>query len=240
MTYINLLTVLNLLKAPDYVSMVNLIFGILAILFAMNGDYEIAAACIIIAAAADGADGYIARKTSSGPLGAHLDSLIDIVSFGVAPAVIIYSMGEKLILIPLICFYVICGVLRLARYNAFPSNKPEYSGIPITGAAVFLSTLIISHFNATQTGYNIPYAAEILQAFMLILSILMVSSFSYPKVMRKEIFVLLIILFSGTVISVFVEMSFMILFSFVLTGLMCFYLISPAIGLIRKKKKIEL
>lgn len=240
MTCINLLFVLNLLKAPDYVSLINLVFGILAILFSMNGDYEIAAVCIIIAAAADGADGYIARKTTSGPLGAHLDSLIDIVSFGVAPAVLIYGMGEKLALIPLISFYVICGVLRLARYNAFPTDKPGYTGIPITGAAVFIATLIIFNYKITQLGYEILHAAEILQAFMLILSLLMISPFPYPKVMKKEIFILLIVLFFGTTASVFTENSFMILFSFVLTGLMCLYLISPANVLIDRKKKIEL
>ncbi|MBZ3935704.1 CDP-diacylglycerol--serine O-phosphatidyltransferase [Methanimicrococcus blatticola] len=232
--------VLHLLKAPDFVSMVNLLFGMMAIFLAFSGAYGAAAACLLVAAAADGMDGYVARKTSSGPLGPHIDSLIDAVSFGVAPAVIIYCMSESIISTVFVFVYVACGILRLARYNAFPPEKPEYSGIPITGAAVAIALAIILNFNVEKTGLTNAYTMEMLVIFMFVLSLLMISTIPYSKVMKKRTFVLLIVLFLGTIASVFVETPYVLIFPLILSILMLMYLVSPIIGLIGKKKSVEL
>lgn len=232
--------VLHLLKAPDFVSIINLLFGIAAILFAFRGFFAAAAACLLIAAAADGIDGYVARKTSGGPLGAHIDSLVDAVSFGVAPAVLIYCISGNLLSVVFISFYVICGILRLARYNAFPATKPEYSGIPITGAAVALALFILLLFNLERLDIAIPYGTEILYIFMFILSLLMVSTVPYAKVMRKGTFAVLVILFCGVVVSAFVNEPFLVLFPAALSVLMVMYLLSPLVGLIGKRKSVQL
>lgn len=232
--------VLHLLKAPDFVSIINLLFGIAAIFFAFSGAFGTAAACLLIAAAADGVDGYVARKTSSGPLGEHIDSLVDAVSFGVAPAVIIYCMSGNIISIVFACFYVTCGILRLARYNAFPSKTPEYSGIPITGACVAVAVLIILLVNLERISIDIPYAVELLCIFMFILSLLMVSTVPYPKVMKKGTFVILIILFIGTGISVFIDVVYMTFFPAALGILMLMYLLSPLVQLIGKRNSVTL
>lgn len=232
--------VLHLLKAPDFVSIVSLLFGMIAIFLAFSGAYGTAAACLLVSAAADGLDGYVARKTSSGPLGPHIDSLIDAVSFGVAPAVIIYCMTESIISIVFVFVYVTCGILRLARYNAFPPEKPEYSGIPITGAAVSLVLAIILSLNLEKIGITSEYMSEILVIFMFILSLLMISTIPYSKVMKKRTFMLLIVLFTGTVASVFIETPYIIIFPLALSILMLVYLVSPLIGLIGKKRSVEL
>ena len=230
----------RLLKAPDFVSIINLIFGMAAIFFAFNNSYSIAAACLLVAAVADGADGYIARKTSSGPLGAHIDSLVDTVSFGVAPAVLIYCMNESLFSIIAVCIYVTCGVLRLARYNAFPSKIPEYSGIPITGACVFIAAFVIFFDKLAQTSIEIPYLFELLGGLMLLLSILMISTIPYPKVMKKTSFVMLILFFSTTIIAVFINHIYAGFFPGILCLLMLTYLFYPIIRLTSKKDLIKL
>lgn len=226
--------VLHLLKAPDFVSIINLLFGMAAIFFAFDGSFSIAAACLLAAAVADGIDGYVARKTSSGPLGAHIDSLVDTISFGVAPAVLIYCMSGELISILFVCFYATCGILRLARYNAFPSHEPVYSGIPITGACVFLAVLIIFFDESAQVGFQIPYCIEFLYIILFLLSLLMISAVPYPKVMKKFTFILLIILFSATILSVFVSSPYLVICPGVLGLLMLLYLLSPLVGLVWK------
>ena len=230
----------HLLKAPDFASIINLLFGVAAIFSAFNGAYGVAAALLLIAAVADGVDGYIARKTSGGPLGGHIDSLVDAISFGVAPAVIVYCMTGSLISIAFVSFYVICGVLRLARYNAFPSKEPGYSGIPITGASVAVAVFIILLINLEAINVTLPYAHKMLLIFMFILSLLMVSTIPYSKVMKKGTFMMLIVVFFGTIVSVFVEIPYLIICPIILGALMLIYLISPLIGLIGKKKSVEL
>jgi len=227
----------HLLKAPDFVSIINLLFGMASIFFTFSGSFGIAAACLLVAAAADGIDGYVARKTSSGPLGAHIDSLVDAVSFGVAPAILIYCMSGELISVLFVCFYVICGIYRLARYNAFPPQTPVYSGIPITAACVFLAVMTIFYLEASAA-FEIPFSNVLIYIILFILSLLMVSTAPYPKIMKKFIFILLIILFSGTIISVFV--SGLIIFPGILFLLMLFYLLSPLAGLIWKKDSVRL
>ena len=226
--------VFSLLKAPDFISLINLFFGMAAIFFAINGSFGIAAACLLISAAADGVDGYVARKTSSGPLGEHIDSLVDAVSFGVAPAVLIYCMSENPISIIIVCFYAACGVLRLARYNAFPSKIPEYAGIPITGASVVVAVLAILADQFLKASVEIPYAMELICIFMILLSLLMVSSIPYPKVMKKGTFISLIILFTGTIAAVFVDTVFAAVFPGILGILMLLYLLSPVFRTIKK------
>jgi len=211
-----------------------------AIFFAFSGSFSVAAVCLLVAAAADGVDGYVARKTSSGPLGAHIDSLVDAVSFGVAPAVLVYCMSGELISILFVCLYAVCGILRLARYNAFPPQEPVYSGIPITGACVSLAVLIICFNEAFRVPIEIPYSNELIYITLFFLSLLMISTIPYPKVMKKMTFILLILLFSGTVISVFVSSPYLVIFPGVLCLLMLFYSLSPIAGLIWKKDSIRL
>ena len=211
-----------------------------AIFFAFSGSFSIAAVCLLVAAAADGVDGYVARKTSSGPLGAHIDSLVDAVSFGIAPAVLVYCMSGELISIPFVCLYAICGILRLARYNAFPPQEPIYSGIPITAACVTPAVLIICFNEAFRVAVEIPYSNELIYIILFVLSLLMVSTVPYPKVMQKITFKLLIVLFLGTAVSVFINSPYLIIFPVVLCLLMLFYLLSPIVGFIRKKNSVRL
>ena len=209
-----------------------------AIIFAFSGAFHYSAICLLIAAAADGADGYVARKTSGGPLGPHIDSLTDIISFGIAPAILIYCMASAPLSIVFICFYVTCGVLRLARYNAFPSDKPQYLGIPITAASVFIasSVLLLTQLSNVVT---LLYAMEFFYISMFILSLLMISTIPYSKAMKKSTFLILIFLFSAAIISVFINSVYVLIFPILLFLVLILYLFSPLLGLFRKKETID-
>ncbi len=128
----------------DVISLLNMSSGFLSILSSMNNDFKLAATLMIIAIMFDSADGWVARKTNRQDefdFGKNIDSLSDIVSFGVAPAVFIYSCTNttpgifQTIVIITSIFIVICGVLRLARYNVISDkiNTSDFIGFPIPG-----------------------------------------------------------------------------------------------------------
>lgn len=135
-----------MLRLPDLVSLLNLLCGISSIAVAAQATVQVATSqtaaaqngfslaliLLLVAAIADGADGYIARRFKGGELGEQLDSLADAVSFGVAPALLIYLQfgqvnpvaGEPDPLIAIFpAFYAVCGVLRLARFNSVTPRK---------------------------------------------------------------------------------------------------------------------
>lgn len=211
----------QLLKLPDLVSLSNLLFGVMAISAAHEGSLDFALILLLLAAVADGADGYFARRFGGGELGEQLDSLSDAVSFGVAPALLIYfNFGEEDLLVAVFAyFYVLCGVLRLARFNALPSKKTGFEGLPITAGCVMLASYMLLDISLVRLDF--------LLALTLALSLLMVSSVGYPKIrnMRVLAFVALVIAF--TVLLFFINLQYMKFFSPVLFFLMLAYVLSP-------------
>ena len=170
---------------PNIFTFANLGFGIMAIMMTLNAsmdnpiNYRLACIFVLAAGFADRYDGRIARYLNvSSELGKELDSLADLVSFGVAPSIIVFSLynlsnfgfiGYLLVLI-----FPIAGAYRLARYNCstFDGN---YVGVPITIAGTFMALyclLTVSH-----------YANPILPIlFIFILSYLMVGKLKFKKV----------------------------------------------------------
>ena len=146
---------------PNMLTLIGVCIGLTSIRFALSGEFHLAIIAIIFAALIDGLDGRIARLIKgTSKVGKELDSLTDMISFGVAPAFIMYfwklnTFGRFGWLLCLV--YVICVALRLARFNSELSDKPNYaknyfSGIP-TPAAAFLALLPITGleiFNLTE------------------------------------------------------------------------------------------
>ena len=137
---------------------------------------------MIIAIIFDSSDGWVARKTNRQDdlgFGKNIDSLSDIVSFGVAPATFIYSCINttpgifQAIVIIISLLIVICGVLRLTRYNVIADklDTSDFIGFPIPGISFVLATFYLS-------GLFNPYVALILS---VIISLLMISNITYPK-----------------------------------------------------------
>ncbi len=134
---------------PNSLTMCGMLFGFYAILASLKGNFVHAAWAIMIATIFDGLDGWVARLTNSTTrFGIELDSLSDVIAFGVAPAVMIYNYS-------LAAFgrigwaasfvFVGCGALRLARYNVQmgSTEKKSFTGMPIPGAAAIVASTVL-------------------------------------------------------------------------------------------------
>ncbi|MEQ8199891.1 MAG: CDP-diacylglycerol--serine O-phosphatidyltransferase [Syntrophomonadaceae bacterium] len=163
-------------KSANIITLINIIFGSLALIQILDKNYVIAAIFILCAVFMDGIDGRVARKFGvMSDIGKQLDSLCDLVSFGVAPAILVYS--QLLYDLPLLMgvaaalVYIMCGAFRLARFNVL--NIADYFvGLPITMAG-----LLMALFSLLAAGIN-SYLALLL---VLFLSFMMVSKLRIPK-----------------------------------------------------------
>ncbi|EAX47237.1 CDP-diacylglycerol--serine O-phosphatidyltransferase [Thermosinus carboxydivorans Nor1] len=160
---------------PNLLAIVNLFAGLLAIMLAFTGNWTLAAALILGAALFDNLDGRVARRlNATSEFGKELDSLADLVSFGVAPATIDYMLNFSLLGWSgylLAALFPICGALRLARFNSM-NVRGYFVGLPITVAGpVLAGTALFGDF--------LPVAVQAL--VLLVLSGLMVSTLRVPK-----------------------------------------------------------
>ncbi|MEQ8663506.1 MAG: CDP-diacylglycerol--serine O-phosphatidyltransferase [Gammaproteobacteria bacterium] len=153
-------SMLRTFRPADFITLANGACGMAAIFLALGvtrGDgtrvLYAAAALVLLAAVCDFCDGYVARRRGeSSPFGLELDSLGDLVSFGVAPAVITYAAGAQLLADQVgLGFFVLCGLSRLARYNvgapglASASGKVAYfEGLPIPTSVVTLGVALLA------------------------------------------------------------------------------------------------
>jgi len=123
----------DIIKLPDILTLANVLCGFLAIFFTIYRLYAVAMILLPLAFVFDLLDGYVARKIKrTGEFGMHLDSLSDIVSFGVAPVILgVMLLPFGLLTIFALTFFLLAGVLRLARYGIM-KNKKLFLGVPIS------------------------------------------------------------------------------------------------------------
>ncbi len=174
---------------PNGFTLANLFFGIFAIVAATRGEFDDAALYIVVAAVFDTLDGRIARATKSGSaFGEQLDSLVDAISFGTAPALIMYfAVLNRSGWDWIFCFiFTSCAVLRLARFNVEQagSGSKQFTGLPSPAAGMTLATYYwfsqTPLYNETMIG-NLPWH-QTMRFVMLGLSMLMISNVQYAKV----------------------------------------------------------
>src|SRR5690349_17200838 len=137
---------------PSLFTAGNLMCGFFSIIATFRGDYVNAALLILLANVFDGIDGYAARLTrTTSQFGVEFDSLADVVSFGVAPAVLVYLWA----LVPwetwgwlAACTYVVCGALRLSRFNVQSAGpaKGYFLGLPIPAAAEMIASIVLMYY----------------------------------------------------------------------------------------------
>jgi CDP-diacylglycerol--serine O-phosphatidyltransferase len=223
---------------PNLFTSASLFGGFFAIIAAIQGRYEIAAVAILISCVFDGLDGKIARLThSTSSFGAEYDSLSDLVAFGVAPGILAFQWALEPFgrLGWLACFmFVICGALRLARFNVQKNHADAkfFKGLPIPAAACFIASLVL--FATAVGGYS--ESRHIVSIVLVyVLSFLMVSSIRYPSFKefelkkQKPFNVLVAIILASMVVAYKPRiMLFFILTIYVLWG--------PAITLYRLRK----
>ena len=219
---------------PNGFTLGNLFFGILAIVAAARGEFVAAGRYIVFGGILDALDGRVARATGTGSrFGEELDSLVDAISFGLAPALIMYfavlnnESGWDWLLVFL---YTACAVMRLARFNVEQAgrDKTHFHGLPSPAAGLTLAT----YYWFSQTPlYNQTVLAELpwhvmLRFVMLGLGLLMISNVQYPALptvdFRSTRGIVGFLVVIGTILGVIFlprEFFFPALMTYVLWGL---------------------
>lgn len=231
---------------PNMLTTGNLFFGFFSVIKSLQGDYTLAATAILLASIFDILDGRVARLTNAtSEFGVQYDSLCDLMSFGLAPAVLLYRFGLHTLgrLGWVVCFlFLACGALRLARFNVRSSigdGNEDFVGLPIPMAAIVIALYIKVVQEISTYSDDIPRVAiELIQGalspnfnryFLFIvgisLALLMVSNIAYRShksikiTMFKPFQLLVIAVLIGTVIAFQPELiGFLLVFFYALSG----------------------
>ncbi|MDP2646027.1 MAG: CDP-diacylglycerol--serine O-phosphatidyltransferase [Desulfobacterales bacterium] len=176
---------------PNIFTSLNIYFGFFSVISSINGKFFAAAVSIIIAAVFDALDGKIARAThTTSKFGVEYDSLADLISFGMAPGILIYLWALKPLgrLGWLAAFlYMVCGALRLARFNSQTgqTKSDHFLGLPIPAAAAMNATsvMVCNKFGIEGSANPVLFLIT-----LYILSFLMVSTIKYDSFKKPELF----------------------------------------------------
>jgi len=202
---------------PNVITIMAICFGLTSIRYALNQQWEIAAAFIIIAGFLDVVDGRLARflKATSN-FGAQLDSLADFVNFGVSPAIILYLWELHKVQIKglgwaLALFYAICSAIRLARFNSdlAEPDRPAwregfFTGVPAPMGAYLAILPIMLSFETNILNYIHPIAIGI---YLVIIGLLMASrlpTFTTKKIIIHKEYISFVLVLAGLLIGVLI------------------------------------
>lgn len=176
---------------PSFFTLMNMFCGFLAIIQIAEGELQYGAWLIIFAAVFDILDGFMARITNStSAFGIELDSLSDVVSFGVAPGFLIYTFTLNTLQEPgliLAALPALCGAIRLARYNvdAKVVQNDYFRGLPIPVQATIIVGFFLTFRNNLEVFSVFNYGINsVAIPMVLILSLLMVSTVPFDKIPR--------------------------------------------------------
>jgi len=226
---------------PNLFTTGSLFSGFYSIVSSMNHRFEIAAWFILVAAIFDGLDGKIARLTgTTSAFGVEYDSLADLVAFGVAPGVLMYAwalsgFGKLGWLAAFL--YVVCGALRLARFNVQVSTveSKRFVGLPIPSAAWMVSScvLLFVDLGGSSTAKQVAIVVLIYVLAFLMVSNISFYSFKDPELVKRQPFGFLVLAIFLIIIIVAQpeKMLFALAFSYMLSGPIGFLL-----RLLRRRK----
>ena len=244
---------------PSLFTCGNMSFGILSIFSSIDGQFIQAAWFLVGALACDILDGRIARMTNTtSEFGVQLDSLSDLVSFGVAPALMMYMLVLNTmdkIGMAIAVLFVLCSALRLARFNVLAhSGDPakHFVGLPTPASAGVLISFVLSYQLLAPAEYSlnfktIPALMELMPEFfkampivIVVLSFLMVSNVPYvsfkkvklSRIRTIELFAILIVLI--ILVVIFPQNTFFIIFSVYAASGLLFYILRL---LLRRKNR---
>ena len=166
---------------PSLFTVANIFCGFLSIVASSRGQFERAAILILIAIFADVLDGRIARLTGTvTEFGEEFDSLADVTSFGVAPALLAFQWGlweVPRVGMAVAFLFLVAGSIRLARFSAAQHDSLDFIGLPIPAGAGAVSMLVLT----SPTPVTHPAFVPVVVAFVLGVSLLMVSNLPYPS-----------------------------------------------------------
>ena len=174
---------------PSAFTVGNILLGFYAIVRGFRGDFAAAALMVFAAGVLDSMDGRIARATGTeSEFGREYDSLADVLTFGAAPAWLAYFWQLRFLgrigwIIPL--FFVVCAATRLARFNVQTKvvDSRYFVGLPVPAAASTLCAYLLFQPYPPAS----PYPAVAMSAALLVLGVLMVSTFRYPSFKKVDV-----------------------------------------------------
>lgn len=190
---------------PNLFTTANMFSGFYSIIESYHGNYLTAAWLLVLAVVFDNLDGKIARLTHcESRFGFEYDSLSDLVSFGVAPAFLMYTfalgdMGRIGIIAS--SLFLLTGALRLGRFNVLTTKTTDFAGLPIPGGAIIVSSIIIAimHFNIDYKAYSLVLLVSVYVVSFLMVSTIKYRSFKKVKIEKQisiRIFALIILVLS--------------------------------------------
>lgn len=221
--------------APNAITAANMFLGYLSITASIAQDYSKAIWFIILAMVCDGLDGKTARKLDAfSEFGKEFDSFCDAISFGIAPAILVYSIltdspNITSFIIPISFIYALCGVMRLVKFNVITtasSEKDDFSGMPIpSGASVVCSYLLFTEAINSSLKVNL-FSIEVFVGLTLLAGILMVSTvpFKTPDKVFSFIPKKLMIPFVIVVLATLKYSMFIITMYYIAVNLLEFFL----------------
>lgn len=219
---------------PSFFTLMNLFCGFLAIISIAEGRLFFGAWLIVFAGLFDALDGFMARlSNATSQFGIELDSISDVVSFGVAPGFLLYSFGLSempFVGIILSALPPLCGAVRLARYNVDmqETHSNFFKGLPIPGQAIMIAAFYLTFHNKLELFEGFEYGLNtVLVPLIIFLSFLMVSTIPFDKIpgfdkksIKKYKGKIFLFIFYGILILLFQEVGLMIVFSaFILKGI---------------------
>ena len=234
---------------PSLITCGNMSFGILSMMSSINGNFIRAAWLLVGALACDIVDGRVARLTkSTSEFGVQLDSLSDLISFGAAPAIMMYMLVLNTmpkIGIAIAILFVLCSALRLARFNVMEQKgetAKNFMGLPTPASAGVLISFVLSYelLGPKEYALNVktinilqdtmPLFFKAMPIVMVLLSFLMVSNvpyFSFKKIALtrfRTIQLLVLVIVLVLLILVYPQNIFFIIFSvYSLSGLVVYF-----------------
>jgi len=173
-------SILHFIDLPDYFSLTSIAFSLLSMDLATKGEFEWAVFFIFASGVLDSFDGMVARLIHRrGQFGAELDSIADVIAFGVAPAIFAYCIGlSRPLDFALLTFFVLASALRLARFNIMKVAGHYFIGIPTTanGFVVPLLFLLLKLADANWPVYQLTFLC-----WFAFSTIMMISTFKVAK-----------------------------------------------------------
>ena len=177
---------LSELTPADVVTLGNVVIGFLAVVIAPT-DPEFAARLVLLAAVADGIDGVLARAFGGSDMGPYLDSLADVPSFAIAPAMIVFVVGQDLdvggpgwvdgfVLLGVPAVFVALAVLRLGAYSAYDTAATRTVGAPTTLAATIIAVSMLT----------VHWTPDLVVLGTAVLAIAMIAPVSYPDLLARD------------------------------------------------------